>query len=127
VLREVCVVGKASLRDDADVDYTFAATGVTNSEVDFSSNCGNMIAATGPYAVDSKLVTTEGSHMTVRIHNTNTGKVIHANFPVENGEAQVSGDFAIDGVAGTDAKIELAFLNPAYVLVNPAFSCADFW
>ncbi|KAF2623195.1 DUF453-domain-containing protein [Macroventuria anomochaeta] len=111
-LSKVCVVGKSE-RDDADVDYTFAAIGVTKPEVDFSSNCGNMIAAIGPYAVDAGLVTTEGSSTTVRIYNTNTGKIIHTHFPVVDGEAQVTGDFAIDGVAGTGAKIELSFLNPA--------------
>lgn len=111
-LSKVCVVGKSE-RQDADVDYTFAAIGVKEPEVDFSSNCGNMIAAIGPYAVDSGQVKVENGIATVRIHNTNTGKMIHAKFPVEDGEATVSGSFAIDGVAGTGAKIELAFLNPA--------------
>ncbi|KAJ8109675.1 hypothetical protein OPT61_g7288 [Boeremia exigua] len=111
-LSKVCVVGK-SKRHDADVDYTFAAIGVKKPEVDFSSNCGNMIAAIGPYAVDTGLVTTNGPSATVRIYNTNTAKIIHAQFPVQDGEAQVTGDFAIDGVAGTGAKIELAFLDPA--------------
>jgi 2-methylaconitate cis-trans-isomerase PrpF len=111
-LSKVCVVGK-SQRSDADVDYTFAAIGVTKPEVDFSSNCGNMIAAIGPYAIDTGLVKLEGSKASVRIHNTNTGKIIYARFPAKDGEAEVTGDFGIDGVAGTGAKIELAFLNPA--------------
>ena len=38
-LSKVCVVGP-STRADADVDYTFAAIGVKDDEVDFSSNCG---------------------------------------------------------------------------------------
>jgi 2-methylaconitate cis-trans-isomerase PrpF len=110
---KVCVVGP-STHPDADVDYTFAAIGVKDFEVDLSSNCGNMTSAIGPFAVDQGLV--DGSNdgeAVVRIHNTNTGKIIHASFPVIDGEAASEGDFAIDGVAGTAAKIQLAFINPA--------------
>ncbi len=39
-LSKVCVVGPSS-HPDADCDYTFAAIGVKNMEVDFSSNCGS--------------------------------------------------------------------------------------
>lgn len=111
-LSKVCVVGP-SKRPDADVDYTFAAIGVKDAEVDFSSNCGNMSAAIGPFAVDTGLVKLTDGLRTVRIHNTNTGKIIHSSFNVSDGEAEVCGDFAIDGVAGTGAKIELAFKDPA--------------
>lgn len=111
-LSKVCVVGPSD-REDADVDYTFAAIGVKNPEVDFSSNCGNMSSAIGPFAVNAGLVQKADGHCTVRIHNTNTGKIIHSKFPVKDGEAKVDGPFAIDGVAGTGAKIELAFIDPA--------------
>ncbi|KAF1976171.1 DUF453 domain protein [Bimuria novae-zelandiae CBS 107.79] len=111
-LSKVCVVGP-SARDDADVDYMFAAIGVKEPEVDFSSNCGNMSSAVGPFAVNAGLVHKDDGHCTVRIHNTNTGKIIHSKFSVEDGEAKVDGPFAIDGVAGTGAKIELAFIDPA--------------
>jgi 2-methylaconitate cis-trans-isomerase PrpF len=111
-LSKVCVIG-SSKRPDADVDYTFAAIGVKKAEVDFSSNCGNMVAAVGPFAVDSGLVQVADGQATVRIHNTNTVKIIHSTFPVEEGEARVSGSFEIDGVAGSGAKIELAFQDPA--------------
>ena len=53
-LSKICIVGP-STRPDADVDYTFVAIGVKDDEVDFSSNCGNMTSAVGPFAVDSKL------------------------------------------------------------------------
>jgi 2-methylaconitate cis-trans-isomerase PrpF len=109
------VVGP-STHPDADVDYTFAAIGVKNRDVDYSSNCGNMTSAIGPFAVDSGLVNRKNDgRVTVRIHNTNTGKLIHSTFPVVDGEAGADGSFAIDGVAGTAAKIELAFINPASV------------
>ncbi|KAL4923710.1 DUF453 domain protein [Aspergillus undulatus] len=115
-LSKVCVVGQ-STHPDADVDYTFAALGVKNAEVDFSSNCGNMVSAVGPYAVDSGLFGSnnlrEKGNAMVRIHNTNTGKIIHATFPLVDGEAASSGELAIDGVAGTAAPIQLDFINPA--------------
>ena len=112
-LSKVCVVGP-STHPEADVDYTFAAIGVKDPVVDYFSNCGNMTSAIGPFAVDTGLVVgPEDGETTVRIHNTNTGKLIHSTFPVADGEAVASGSFAIDGVAGTAAKIELAFINPA--------------
>lgn len=113
-LSKVCVVGK-STHPDADVDYTFIALGVNTPEVDYSSNCGNMISAVGPYAVDAGLFSTtlDSSSMAVRIHNTNTGKIIHSSFPIVDGEAATSGDFSIDGVAGTAARVQLDFVDPA--------------
>lgn len=111
-LSKVCVVGPTT-NPEADVDYTFAAIGVKNNDVDYSSNCGNMTSAIGPFAVDTGLVDAPKGAAMVRIHNTNTGKIIHATFPVEDGEAVADGDFSIDGVAGTAAKIELAFVDPA--------------
>ncbi|KAL2858565.1 PrpF protein [Aspergillus pseudoustus] len=114
-LSKVCVVGAPSTHPAADVDYTFAALGVKNADVDFSSNCGNMVSAVGPYAVDAGLFEAhrDAQSAIVRIHNTNTGKIIHATFPVVNGEAAARGDLAIDGVAGTAAPIKLDFIDPA--------------
>ncbi|KAJ5918928.1 hypothetical protein N7454_010072 [Penicillium verhagenii] len=114
-LSKVCVVGK-STHPDADVDYTFASLGVKNTDVDYSGNCGNMSSAVGPFAVDSRLFPLSKENLdmaSVRIHNTNTGKIIHATFPIVDGEAASTGNFSIDGVAGTAARIQLDFINPA--------------
>lgn len=113
-LSKICVVGP-STRADADVDYTFAAIGVKDDDVDFSSNCGNMTSAIGPFAVDSGLVKVQDdeSECTVRICNTNTGKIIHSCFPVEEGQVVSRGEFEIDGVAAGAAKIRLAFVDPS--------------
>ena len=114
-LSKVCVVGKPT-HPDADVDYTFIALGVNNTEVDYSSNCGNMVSAVGPYAVDAGLFPADhaGSNLvSIRILNTNTGKIIRSSFPVVDGEAAASGDFAIDGVAGTASRVQLDFVDPA--------------
>ncbi|KAF4556712.1 Hypothetical protein D9617_1g085910 [Elsinoe fawcettii] len=111
-LSKVCVIG-ASDDPKADVDYTFAAIGVKNDEVDYSSNCGNMTGAVGPFAVDSGLVAAGDGRVSVVIRNTNTNKSIKSTFEVEDGEAVAEGDFGIEGVSGTGSKIQLSFLEPA--------------
>lgn len=73
-----------------------------------------MSSAVGPFAFDSQLVASDDTESaSVRIHNTNTGKLIHSSFPIVDGEAASSGEFAIDGVAGTAARVQLDFINPA--------------
>ena len=112
-LSKVCVIGTPT-RPDADVDYTFAQVGVDRATVDYGGNCGNMSSAIGPFAVDERLVEVAGDgEVTVRIHNTNTGKLIHASFQVEGGQTRVEGPLRIDGVAGSGAPIRLEFRDLA--------------
>jgi len=108
---KVCVVGPPTV-PGADVDYTFAQVMVDEARVDFGGNCGNMSSAIGPFAVDEGLVAADGPEARVRIHNTNTGKIIHSFFPVEAGRALVRGDLRIPGVAGSGAPVRLEFLDP---------------
>ncbi|MCH7888850.1 MAG: PrpF family protein [Proteobacteria bacterium] len=110
-LSKVCVVGPPS-RPDADVDYTFAQVAVADAVVDYSANCGNMSSAMGPFAVDEGLVPASGDTAVVRIHNTNTNKIIVARFPLDDGLAAVDGELALPGVAGPGAPIRLEFLDP---------------
>lgn len=111
-LSKICIVGPPS-RPDADVDYTFAQVAVREAAVDYSGNCGNMSSAIGPFAVEEGLVAApEAGEAVVRIHNTNTGKIIVARFPVVNGALAAEGDLEIDGVAGRAAPIRLEFLEP---------------
>lgn len=110
-LSKVCIVGPPT-RCDADVDYTFVQVSVTGAAVDYSGNCGNMSSAVGPFAVDEGLVPATGGEAVVRIHNTNTKKIIVARFPMDGGRAAVDGDFVLPGVAGTGAPIRLDFLEP---------------
>lgn len=111
-LSKVCVVGPPS-RPDADVDYTFAQVAVGSALVDYSANCGNMSSAIGPFALDEGLVPMPtGRDCTVRIHNTNTQKIIVSHFLVEDGSAATEGDLVLDGVAGSGSPIRLLFLDP---------------
>ncbi|HSB49006.1 MAG TPA: PrpF domain-containing protein [Burkholderiales bacterium] len=110
-LSKVCVVGPPS-RNDADIDYTFAQVQVKEARVDYGANCGNMSSAMGPFAVDEGLVKVSGPEALVRVHNTNTKKIIWSKFPLDNGQAAVDGDLAIPGVAGTGAPVKLEFREP---------------
>jgi len=110
-LSKACIIAR-SMRDDADVDYTFAQVQVRESQVDYKGNCGNMLSAVGPFAVDEGLVPAAGDSATVRIFNTNTRKLIHARFPLQDGRAKVEGELAIPGVHGTGAPVKLDFIAP---------------
>ena len=110
-LSKVCVVGP-STRPDADIDYTFAQVQVKEAKVDYGANCGNMSSAMGPFAVDEGMVKVSGREALVRIHNTNTKKIIHALFSVDEGLAAVDGDLAIPGVSGTGSPVKLEFRDP---------------
>jgi 2-methylaconitate cis-trans-isomerase PrpF len=110
-LSKVCVVGPPS-RPDADIDYTFAQVQVKEAKVDYSGNCGNMSSAMGPFAVDEGLVKAQGKEALVRIHNTNTRKIIWSRFAIDDGQSAVDGDLAIPGVAGTGAPVRLEFRDP---------------
>jgi len=110
-LSKVCVVGPSS-RGDADIDYTFAQVQVKEARVDYGANCGNMSSAMGPFAMDEGLLKVSGPDALVRVHNTNTKKIIWARFPLDDGYAAVDGDLAIPGVAGTGAPVKLEFREP---------------
>jgi hypothetical protein len=110
-LSKVCVIGPPT-HPEADVDYTFAQVAIREAFVEYSGNCGNMSSAIGPFAVDEGIVRATGPEAVVRIHNTNTRKLIVARFPMEDGNAAVEGDFVLPGVAGSGAPIKLEFLAP---------------
>lgn len=106
-LSKICVIAP-SKHPEADVDYTFVGIGIENDEVDYAGNCGNMSSAVGPFAVNEGIV----KNAPVRILNTNTGVIIRSSFDLEGSEPAAKGEFAIDGVGGTGARIQLDFLKP---------------
>lgn len=101
---KVAVIGP-STREDADVDYTFGQVSITDAFIDYGGNCGNISSAVGPFAIDHGMVEAVEPVTKVRIHMTNTGRILTAEVPVSDGRARVEGDFAIDGVPGTGARI----------------------
>lgn len=105
---KVAIVGPSS-RPDADVDYLFAQVKVLERIVDTSPNCGNMLAAVGPFALERGLVPTSNGQTALRIHNVNTGKIIEARLHTPDGLVCYEGDAQIDGVPGTSSPIKLSF------------------
>jgi 2-methylaconitate cis-trans-isomerase PrpF len=114
-LSKAVIIGPPT-HPEADLDYTFAQVSVDRPVVDWAGNCGNLSSAVGPFAVDEGLVPVQTGRGTgealVRIHQTNTRKLIHARFPIRDGKAEVRGDYAIAGVAGSGARVRLDFLAP---------------
>jgi len=100
-----------SRREDADVDYTFGYVGIEKAVVDYDGNCGNISQGVGPFAVDEGLVPVTEPITKVRIFNTNTQKIIEASVPVRDGKAITEGDFVVNGVPASGAKILLNFVN----------------
>lgn len=100
-------------RPDADLDYTFVQLGVNRPDVNWSLMCGNISSAIGPYAIDEGLVPAVEPVTRVRIHNTNTGRLILADVQVEDGHVVVDGDTRIDGVPGTSAPVFLDYSDGA--------------
>ena len=110
-LSKACIIG-TSTHPEADVDYTFAQVEIKTAHVDYRGNCGNCSSAVGPFAIDERLVPAVEPETDVRIHNTNTKKIIVAHVPIDDGEAAVRGDFDLAGVPGKGARIALDFLDP---------------
>ncbi|HLZ05485.1 MAG TPA: 4-oxalomesaconate tautomerase [Bradyrhizobium sp.] len=109
---KVAIVGP-STRPDADVDYLFAQVKVAECAVDTSPNCGNMLSAVAPFAIEQGLVRARHGRTTVRIHNVNTGKLIAATVQTPDGGVTYEGTTRIDGVPGGAAPIHLTFVDAA--------------
>nr|WP_314266932.1 4-oxalomesaconate tautomerase [uncultured Moellerella sp.] len=100
-----------STHPDADIDYLFAQASITERILDTSPNCGNMLCAVGPYALERGLINVTGNTTTVKIRNINTNTFINAEIQTPNGEVTYEGNTAIAGVPGHAAPIALTFLN----------------
>jgi 2-methylaconitate cis-trans-isomerase PrpF len=109
---KLAIIGPPT-RADADVDYTFGQVSITAPFVDYAGNCGNISSGVGPFAIDEGLVDAVEPTTVVRIHQTNTDSIIVADVPVSEGKAAVVGDYRIDGVPGTGARIGLDFSDTA--------------
>jgi methylitaconate Delta-isomerase len=105
---KICIIGPGA-QHDADVDYTFGQVGIEEPFVALTTNCGNLSAAVGVYAIEEGYVVAQEPTTTVRIYNTNTKQMLLAHVPVRAGRPAVTGDYAIPGVPGTGAEIRLDF------------------
>lgn len=104
---------RPSAEDAADVDYLFAQVVVGEGRVDTTPNCGNMLAAVGPFALESGMLEPSGSETTVRVRMLNTGNLCELIVQTPGGQVEYQGEASIDGVPGTAAPIICNYLDVA--------------
>lgn len=107
------MIVEPSDRANSDVDYTFGQIAIDEPTVAWDANCGNLTAAIGVYALREGMVPATEPETEVTLYNTNTGTRVDQTVPVRGGEPDVYGEFVVDGVPGTGARIDSAFLDPA--------------
>jgi 2-methylaconitate cis-trans-isomerase PrpF len=93
----------------ADVDYLFAQVLIDQPLVDTKPNCGNMLVAVGPFAIEAGLVGAKDGETTVRIYNVNTKTLVEAIVQTPGGKVTYEGSASIDGVPGTAAPVGINF------------------
>ncbi|MBY6254914.1 4-oxalomesaconate tautomerase [Phytobacter diazotrophicus] len=109
---KVAIVSRSE-SPDADIDYLFAQVMVKERRVDTTPNCGNMLCAVGPFAIEKGLVAAKNPVTAVRIRNLNTGTFVDAEVQTPDYKVCYEGDTQIDGVPGAAAPVGLTFLNSA--------------
>ncbi|MEU0842411.1 4-oxalomesaconate tautomerase [Streptomyces sp. NPDC005962] len=110
------IVGPSS-RADTDLEFQFAQLQPDSDIVDTTPNCGNMLAAVVPFAIESGLLVPESDTTTARVLTLTTGLVAEITVRTPEGESgryvDYAGDTHIDGVRGTAAPITINFLDTA--------------
>lgn len=113
-------VGIVSLSQTPGValDFLFAQLQPDKDTVDTTPNCGNMLAAVVPFALERGLIQAQGDTTTVRVLTLNTDMQcdVTVQTPLNAaGQRQVEyeGSAKIDGVPGTSAPITINFLDTA--------------
>jgi len=109
ILTSKCAIIGPPSRPDADIDYTFVQIGIDQPSVSFEIVCGNISSATGVYALQERLVPVQEPATTVRVHNTNTGKILRMVVQCAHGEPRVEGDTEVDGVPAKGAEVALDY------------------
>ena len=109
---KIAVISRSE-HPDADVDYLFLQIFPEKSLVADQQNCGNLLAAVGPYAIENGLVEAKDGVTAVRIHMLNTASISVAHIQTPGGKVEYEGEARIDGVPGTSAPIPIDFLDVA--------------
>jgi 4-oxalomesaconate tautomerase len=97
----------------ADLEFLFAQLQPDADTVDTTPNCGNMLAAVLPFALESGLLSASGDVTRARVLTSNTGMVCDITMQTPGGRLRYAGDARIDGVPGTAAPIVIDFLDTA--------------
>ena len=98
---------------DEDLTFLFAQLQPGRDTVDTTPNCGNMLAAVVPFAIETGLVAARGETTTMRVLTLNTGMRCDVTVQTPGGRVRYDGDARIDGAPGTAAPITIDFLDTA--------------
>jgi 4-oxalomesaconate tautomerase len=96
-----------------DLDFLFAQLQPDKDTVDTTPNCGNMLAAVVPFALETGMVRPRGATSTFRVLTQNTDMQCDITVQTPAGNVEYEGDARIDGVPGTSAPITINFLDTA--------------
>lgn len=100
-------------KDGVDLEFLFAQVSIKEPLVDTTPNCGNMLAAVVPFAIESGMVKARGDVTTLRVLMKNTDGLCDIEVQTPGGRVEYAGDARIDGVPGTAAPVNIAFLDTA--------------
>jgi 4-oxalomesaconate tautomerase len=81
--------------------------------VDTTPNCGNMLAAVVPFAIETGLVKAQGATTTLRVLTLNTDMQCDITVLTPGGHVEYAGEARIDGAPGSSAPITINFLDTA--------------
>ncbi|MGL4409611.1 MAG: 4-oxalomesaconate tautomerase [Zoogloea sp.] len=104
---------RAGTREGVDLEFLFAQLQPDRDTVDTTPNCGNMLAAVVPFALETGLVKPQGDKTTLRVLTRNTDMCCDITVETPNGQVNYAGDARIDGVPGSSAPIVINFLDTA--------------
>lgn len=104
---------RRSTAPGVDLDFLFAQLQPDGETVDVTPNCGNMLAAVLPFALERGLLAPGEGMTTARILTLNTGMQCDVTVLTPGGRLQYRGDARIDGVPGSAAPITINFLDTA--------------
>jgi 4-oxalomesaconate tautomerase len=96
-----------------DLDFLFAQLQPANDTVDTTPNCGNMLAAVVPFALETGMLKAKGDQSTFRVLTLNTDMQCDITVETPDGVVQYEGNARIDGAPGTSAPVVINFLDTA--------------
>ncbi len=109
---KVGIVSKSTAQG-VDLDFLFAQLQPDKDTVDTTPNCGNMLAAVVPFALETGLMQAQDDTTTLRVLTLNTGMQCDITVQTSRGFVEYEGNARIDGVLGTSAPITINFLDTA--------------
>jgi len=109
---KVGIVGPSAV-PGVDLDFLFAQLQPGKDVVDTTPNCGNMLAAVVPFALETGLAAVQGETTLLRVRTINTDMACDITVSTPGGHVAYAGEARIDGVPGTSSPVTINFLDTA--------------